>query len=138
MRILLRKATRSDPTTFIVGFGSWAIICGICLLLPGNMFDYTPAWSSLQAIRADDTAWGVAMLLDGIALVTSIRLRKVPQRASIAGFSAVMWILLGGSMVFSAYSAGITSIIGFYSIWGGFCCLLAVEQWVYYPNGGIK
>lgn len=136
MRILLRKAARSDPTTFILGYGAWAIICGICLLLPGNTFDYSPAWSRLQAIHADDTSWGVAMLLDGIMLILSIRLRRVPQRASIAGFSGIMWVLLGGSMVLSAWIAGITSIIGFYSVWGGLCCLMAVEQWVYYPSIG--
>lgn len=136
MRILLRKATRSDPTTFIVGFGAWAIICGICLLLPGNAFDYAPAWSSLQAIHADDTSWGVAMLLDGLLLILSIRLRRIPQRASIAGFSAIMWVVLGGSMVFSAWNAGVTSIVGLYSIWGGLCCLQSVEQWVYHPDVG--
>lgn len=137
MRVLLRKATRSDPTTFIISFGAWAVICGLGLLLPGNAFDYTPAWSRLQAIHADDTAWGVAMVLDGLLLVVSVRMRRLPQRASIAGFSAVMWGLLGASMIASAYQGGVTTIIGMYSLWGAFCCTLAIGQWVYHPGQDV-
>jgi hypothetical protein len=136
MRILLRRAMRSDPTTFVVAFGVFATICGITLLLPGNAFDFTPAWSSLQALHADDTMWGVVMFLDGLLLIISIRMAKVPQRAAIAAFSAVMWGLLGASMVISAYQRGITSIIGWYAIFGAIWCLVAVGQWVHYPSDG--
>lgn len=136
MRILLYRLTKSDPTTFVGTFGMWSLICGIALLLPGNVFDYSPAWNALQVIHADDSAWGWAMVADGLLLIASIRMAKVPQRAAISAFSAVMWSLLGVSMVVDGYKAGFVSIIGGYSIWGSICCVVAVEQWVRYPLGG--
>lgn len=136
MRILLRRALRSDPTSFVFSFGLFSAICGATLLLPGNAFDYTPAWSQLQVWHADDRVWGGAMLSDGLLLIASLRMRKVPPRAAIATCSAIMWLPLGGSMIVSAHLRGITSIIGIYAICGAIGCAIAAEQWVHYPSEG--
>lgn len=131
MRVLLRKIVRIDPTTFVITFGMWCMICGVSLILPGNLFEYSPAWASLQAIHADDTTWGWAMAIDGMLLVASARMNKVPQRAAISAFSAIMWFLLGVSMLVDAYKSGFISIVGAYAVWGAVCCIFAVERWVY-------
>lgn len=126
---------RTNPSAFIFSFGAWAIICGAALVSPLSVFDYHPSWSSLQAIHADERAWGVLMIVDGLMLMISLKLRKLPTRASIAAFSAIMWFLLGVSLVGTGIERGTTSIVGMYSIWGALSCIAAIEQWVNAPDG---
>jgi hypothetical protein len=133
MRVLFRRAMRSDPSMYIASFGIFAIICGFNLLMPGNTFDYSPAWDRLRDWHANDTAWGVLMLLDGLMMIISIRMRAVPWRAAIIGLSGLIWIFLGATMVISAYRQGITTIIGMYAIAGAIGCVIALEQLLHYP-----
>jgi hypothetical protein len=128
--ILLRRLISPDPNTFGFAFSVWAAIVGISLLTPGNAFDFSPAWASLQQIHATDQEWGVAMMVDSILLFCTIRMQKFPFRAAIAISSSVMWTLLGVSMIFNGWKAGFVSVVGAYSVWCSILTLLAVGQWI--------
>lgn len=74
--------------------------------------------------------WGWAMLVDSLLLIIGLRLKRIPQRAAINVFSAVMWALLGSSMVANAWKMGFISIVGAYSIWCSVQVLLTVGKWL--------
>lgn len=70
------------------------------------------------------------MLADSLLLVIGLRLKKIPQRAAINVFSAVMWALLGSSMIGNAWKMGFISIVGVYSLWCSVQVLLTVGKWL--------
>lgn len=130
MRLILSRIYHADPTLFVFNFGVWSIVCGVSLLLPGNIFDFSPAWNQLHAIYADDTAWGALMVASGLLQIASIRMHRIPHRASIALSTAILWFPLGFSLCISSYRGGFASIVGIYCIVGAIGCVCAVEQWV--------
>lgn len=137
MLVLWGKVIRPEPSTMVVSFVAWSTVVGVSLVVPGNAFELSPAWSSLQAIHASDREWGVAMMVDALLLCISLRMRTIPYRAAITVFSAIMWTLLGISMVWNAWSAGFVSIAGVYSVWCALQALLCVGKWFAedYDNG---
>lgn len=136
MRIFLDKLYRADPTLFVFHYGVWCIVCGVSLLMPGNVFDFSPAWQQLQAIHADDTAWGWLMVANGLLQLASIRMRRIPYRAAISVTTAIIWFPIGISLCVSSYRTGFASIVGLYSLVGAVGSIFAVEQWVRSDSGG--
>lgn len=128
---VLYQITKGNPTIFVFYFGLWSLIAGIVLCLPGNSFEVSVVWNVLQSMHSDDTEWGIAMIIDGLLLVVSIYLAKIPYRAAIAATSAVMWLPIGLSMCIAGYEAGVATIVGAYSVLGSIGCMFAVEQWVH-------
>lgn len=112
----------------------WGVICAISLLLPGNVFKQTNVYSAMENIYPHDFWWGIAMLLDGLALQLSIFFRTTSIKSVIAAFSAVFWMMIGSLMLFSAAANGFFAIVGAYSVWGALGCFLAITQWVHHPE----
>lgn len=135
MRTFFNRAFRSNPTGFISTFGVWSLIVGVSLTMPGDVFETAPQWRSLQLIYARDMEWGVFMIGMGVLLLLSIRMEKIPQRASIALVCAVVWALIGCSMLVNGLKFHIFSIVGAFSVWCALNGMLAVELWVTHTDG---
>lgn len=134
LTVITGKAARRDPTTFIAAFSMWAMLCGFSLILPGNIFERTNIYQSLDAILPQDYLWGWAMFLDGAALQVSIFIHRVSVKSSVAAFSAVLWMMLGSLIMMSAWANHFFSVSGAFSIWGALGCFLAITQWIYNPE----
>lgn len=133
MRTLLTRLFRTDPSTFTGAFAAWSMTVGVSLLGPGNTFELSPSWASLQAFHATDKDWGVLMLVDGILLLFALRVQRIPYRVGICLFSAIMWFLIGISMIYNAYLLSNTiSIVGTFSVWCALQAWIAVDLWVYH------
>lgn len=136
MRILIKQLFSTDPSTFIGAFGMWAIIVGASVAGPGDTFALSPAWLALSHVSDKENMWGWLMIVNGLLLLASLRMSRIPQRASIALVSAVMWFVLGTSMVLNAWVyGGFFSIAGSYSVWCSIQAMVAVEQWVAHTPG---
>ncbi len=131
---LLGEASRRDPTTFVGAFGMWGILCGISIVLPDDVFGKVSAYDTMNMIYPHENMWGMVMLLDGIMLQLSVLVKRVPFRSSIAAFSAVLWMMLGSLMLFSAWAHGYFSVVGGFSVWGAIGCFMAIEQWIHNPE----
>lgn len=135
MRVLWHKLVSPEPNTFGVAFAVWAVIVGASLVVPGNAFDLSPAWDSLQHIHASDAEWGWIMLSDAILMFVSLRLPTIPYKAAIIIFSSILWATLGLSMIVNAWRASFLSIAGCFSLWCSFQALLSVGQWLVRGDG---
>jgi len=134
MRTLAKRLFQTDPSTFTGAFGMWALVMGIALAGPGEAFGNGPSFNAMQSVYGVENHWGWLMIVDGVSLIASLRMSRVPQRAAISLISAMMWFSMGVSMLVSAWTAsGFLSVLGAYSIWCSIQALLAVEQWVYHP-----
>lgn len=136
MRTFFHRAFKSNPTGFISTFGVWSLSVGGSLLAPNDAFETSPAWRSLQLIYARDTEWGILMLIIGLLLLVSIRMNKIPHRAAIALSSAIVWGIIGVSMIANGLSNHIVPIVGVFSLWCSINGLLAVELWVTHSDIG--
>jgi hypothetical protein len=133
LRTLLTRLFRTDPSTFTGAFAAWSLTVGTSLLGPGKTFELSPAWATLQAMHGTDKDWGAMMIADGLLLLVALRLQRIPFRVGICLFSAIMWMLLGISMVYNGYvRGGFISIVGVFSIWCSIQAWIAVDLWVYH------
>jgi hypothetical protein len=85
----------------------------------------------MERIYPYDFWWGIAMLLDGIALQASIFVRSTGFKSIVAAFSAVFWMMIGSLMLLASIANGFFAITGAYSVWGAIGCFLAITQWVH-------
>ena len=131
---IIGKAARRDPTTFISAFSMWAMMCGLSLMLPETVFGKVQSYDAMNTIYPHEFAWGLVMFFDGVLLQVSVLARKVPFRASVAAFSAVLWMMLGSMMLFSAWAYSYFSVVGGFSVWGAVGCFMAIEQWIHNPE----
>lgn len=118
------------PTSFIGAFAVWAMTVGMSLVLPGNGFELSPAWASLQVFQVQDHVWGSVMMLNGMIILYTMRLTNKVVISSVSLVSAIMWLLLGMSMVVNAYKAGFLSVVGAFSVWCALQALIDMDQWV--------
>lgn len=130
VRTFVRRL-RVDPITFVLCHAVWSMICGLSLALPGDAWSYNPAWSTLQAFQVPDTAWGVLMILDSIALLFAIRSSSMAYRSAVTIVSGIMWFLLGVSIVVTSFMHfNHLSAVGAFSVVGSLFCIIAVGGWV--------
>lgn len=138
MRVLLKRMFLADPSTFTAAFAVWTICVGATVAGPGESFIRFPFLASLERIYPHENFWGWLMIINGVLLLWSIRLPVIPFRAMISLVSAVLWLMLGVSMIINTWiQEGRFSTAGTYSVWCAIQSLVAVEQWVVYtPTAG--
>lgn len=134
MALVVDKAVRRDPTTFIACFAMWALLCGIALVLPGNTFQRVTIYDAMASIHNVDHHWGMVMAVDGLLLYASIFLSSVSAKSTIAALSSVLWMMLGMLMLLGAGANGYFSVAGAFSVWGALGCFMAITQWVHTPE----
>lgn len=120
-----------DPGTFLASFATWAILLGISLLMPGDIFVRAPVYSELARLGFDDTGWGCAMVVDGLLLGITVGWGKAGWRALIAISSAPFWFGFGALMMAGAWQAGFLSAVGAYNMLAAIYLSAAGAQWVH-------
>lgn len=123
-------APHRDPTTFIGAFAMWALMCGMSLVLPGDVFGQVQSYNLMEYVYPHELRWGYLMIVNGVLLVASLFTSSIAFRCAIAGGSAALWTFCGVLMCVASYQAGWFSIVGGYSLWGALGCLVAIEQWI--------
>lgn len=122
---------RRDPSTFVLGFATWAVLSGISLMAPGDPFTEGPVYAELARMGVADTWWGLGLIADGLLLGATVWLGGVGWRALVAILSAPLWFGYGCLVVIGGWGGELRPETGAFDMLSAIGLAMAGTQWAY-------
>jgi hypothetical protein len=113
----------------VVGFiAAWSVCSAAPLLGPGEAFDLNPIYALLKATGIGENTYGFLMASDGLAVASTLFMSRTEVIKPILLMSGAIWFYLGGCLVWGAWSMGLFSGGGVYSVIMGFAAWLTAAR----------